>query len=265
MASRAEPPAGLALPTAPSLGGAVRAAAGDAYYHSWRLLPANVVWAAAAILVLATILVAPLGLLLIPLLALPTAGVFRVTTRIARGASVSFWDAVDAWRTDVLSTLAIGIAVAGATAALGANVVTGLASGSPLGWGLATLAGWGLVALWLLAWTAWPILLDPDRADRPVSARLRLAALLVLAHPLRVGALALALALFLAASTVAVVALGTISVAFAALVASRYVLPAADRLEARISAAAAATAASATAAPAPTPALGDEPLESPAR
>jgi hypothetical protein len=110
--------------------------------------------------------------------------------------------------------------------------VTGLTSGSPIGWALATLAAWGIVALGLYAWTLWPILVDPHRAGRPVADRARLAALLVLAHPVRVAGLALALALLLALSAVALVALVAISVSFAALVASRYVLPAADRLDA---------------------------------
>jgi hypothetical protein len=56
----------------------------------------------------------------------------------------------------------------------------------------------------------------------------------VLAHPLRFAGLGAALAAFLALSTVLIVALATISVAFSALVASRFVLPAADRLEARL-------------------------------
>jgi hypothetical protein len=86
------------------------------------------------------------------------------------------------------------------------------------------------------AWIAWPILLDPARAAEPARDRLRLAALLVLAHPLRVAGLGLVLAVLVVVSTVAVIALVTVSVGFGALVASRYVLPAADRLEARLDA-----------------------------
>jgi uncharacterized membrane protein YesL len=222
------------LPAAPSIGGAIRAAGRNAYYHSWRLLPANVVWATVAIAVATAALVVPAAVLLLPLLALPTAGIFRVTTRIARGQAVSFWDAVDAWRTDVGRTLAFGAALVLATVVLGFNVVTGLGSASALGWALATTAAWGLVATWLVAWMGWPILVDPDRIDRTFRDNLRLAALLVLAHPLRIGALGLVLAIFLAVSTVAIVALVTISVAFAALVASQFALPAADRLEAQL-------------------------------
>jgi hypothetical protein len=70
--------------------------------------------------------------------------------------------------------------------------------------------------------------------NEPARERLRLAALLVLAHPVRVVGLGLVLAALIVISVVAVVALLTVSVAFAALVATRYVLPAADRLEARL-------------------------------
>ena len=117
---------------------------------------------------------------------------------------------------------------------LGTNVVTGLVSATPLGWAMATLALWGLVAAWLFAWTVWPIVTDPWRAAWPVRERVRLAAVLLLAHPIRIAALGVVLAAFLAVSTVAFVALLLVSVAIASLVAARYVLPAADRLDRQI-------------------------------
>jgi hypothetical protein len=179
-------------------------------------------------------LVSPLGLLLLPVLAVPAAGMFRVATRIARGDAVSFWDAADAWRADLRPTLGIGAAMVAAALILTGNVAIGLGGASPIGWALATLAGWGLIALWLFAWTLWPILADPRRAGRPTTERVRLAALLLLAHPVRIGALGLTLGVFLVASTVAIVALVTISAALSALIASQFILPAADRLEARL-------------------------------
>lgn len=242
MASRAEAiatGASEAVPrpaTSPTFFGAVRAALSDGYYHSWRLVPANVLWAVAAIGLAVAALAIPLGILLLPLLALPTAGVFRVTTRIVRGVAVSFWDAVDAWRSDLLATLVVGAGAVLLSLVLGTNAVLGLSSDSPIGWGLATMAAWGLAALWAVAWTAWPILEDPGRRGTPLRARLRLAVLLALAHPIRIGALALGLAVFLVLSTIAIVALVTVSVSFSALIASRYVLPAADRLETRLGA-----------------------------
>jgi hypothetical protein len=51
-----------------------------------------------------------------------------------------------------------------------------------------------------------------------------------------VGSLGLILAALLVVSTIAIVALVTVSVGFSALVASRYVLPAADRLESQLAA-----------------------------
>ena len=235
--SEPEPADTVVRPTpASTIGGAIRAAGKNAYFHSWRLLPANIVWAVVAIALAVAIVVSPLGVVLVPVLALPTAGIFRITTRIARGQAVSFWDAVDAWSSDIVRTLALGAAFTLALAILGFNVASGLASASALGWAFATLAAWGLVATWLFAWTAWPIVVDPDRADRAFAERLRLAALLVLAHPVRIGAFAFVVAVFLAVSAVAIVALVTISVAFAALVASELILPAADRLEAQLQA-----------------------------
>jgi hypothetical protein len=230
---------GGAVPAAPSFGSATRAALADLYYHSWRLVPANVVWSATAVLVFVALVLTPVGVVAIPILALPTAGLFRMATRIARGRSVSFWDAVAAWRVDLPATLAIGAGLALAGGILAINLVTGIVTGSLVGWAFATLAFWGLVGTWLIAWAAWPVVEDPARSCWPVRDRLHLAALLVLAHPIRIGGLALGLAVFLAASLVAIVALVTVSVAVAAVVAARYVLPAADRLEAQLGFAAA--------------------------
>jgi uncharacterized membrane protein YesL len=248
VASRAEP-----IPAPPSLRGAIRAAATDFYFHSWRLLPANVFWAVVALAIVAVAILVPPLLVLVPLAALPTAGIFRIAARIVRGEAVSFWDGIGAWRSDLLPSLALGTGLLGATIILGFNVATGLLSDSLPGWAFATLAFWGLVGTWLYAWVAWPILLDPVRAAEPARERLRLAALLILAHPLRVGGLGLVLAVLVVVSTVAVVALVTVGVSFGALVSTRYVLPAADRLAVRL-AVRAALARDADGRPAETPA-----------
>jgi hypothetical protein len=222
------------VPAPPSLRGAIRAAATDFYFHSWRLLPANVVWAVVALMIVAVAILVPPLIVLGPLAALPVAGIFRIATRIVRGESVSFWDGIAAWRSELVPSLALGAALLGVTIVFGFNVISGILADSLPGWAFATLAFWGLVGTWLYAWVAWPLLLDPARVNEPTRERLRLAALLVLAHPVRVVGLGLVLAVLIVVSAVAVVALVTVSVAFAALVATRYVLPAADRLEARL-------------------------------
>jgi hypothetical protein len=227
-------PVPATLPEPPGLRSALRAALTDFYFHSWRLLPANVLWTAVLLILVGLAILVPPLLVLLPLAALPLAGIFRIATRIVRGRSVSFWDGMSAWRGEIRPALLLGTGVLGATTVFGFNVVTGILSDTLPGWAFATLAFWGLVGTWLFAWVAWPILLDPERATQTVRERLRLAGLLVLAHPVRVGGLGLVLAVLLVVSTIAIVALVTVSVGFSALVASRYVLPAADRLEARL-------------------------------
>jgi hypothetical protein len=218
----------------PSLGGAIGMALTDLSSHSWRLVPANIVWAVIAILVLVALVLSPLGYVIAPILALPTAGIFRMTARIARGEDTSFWDAIRAWRTETWTELGLGAALLGAGLVFSVNIASGIVLGTMVGWALATLAFWGLAAAWLLAWSAWPVLADPRRALWPARFRLQLAALLVLAHPVRLAALGAGLAIFLVASTVAIVALITISVVVSASIATRLVLPAADRLDERL-------------------------------
>ena len=101
-------------------------------------------------------------------------------------------------------------------------------------WAIATAAFWGLAILVALGFALWPIAVDPERAGMAWRARVRLAGLLVLAHPGRMGVLSILLVILLAISTVIVAAVLTVSIGFSALVACRYVLPAADRLEARL-------------------------------
>ncbi len=77
----------IAPPSVPRLGVAIRAAFTDYYFNSMRLVSANVVWGAGLVVIVVVGLVWPLGgLLLLPLLALPTAGIFRMAARIVRVA-----------------------------------------------------------------------------------------------------------------------------------------------------------------------------------
>lgn len=229
--SRAEP---LAVPASPAIGRALRASAVDFYFHSWRLVPANALWGAALVALLLLVTVAPLlALLLLPILAFPTVGLFRLAALITRGEAVAFSDALAAWRLYAGPTLLAGASLSFVGLVFAVNVFGGLSSGSAIGWGLATFAIWGLLAMAAFASALWPLLVDPLRVELPVRTRFRLAGLLVLAFPLRLGLLALVLLVILAISTVLFAALLTISVAYCALVACHYVLPAADRFEGR--------------------------------
>ena len=233
MASRAEP---LPAKADGGLRSAVRAAAFDFYYQSIRVVPANILW---GIALLAVIAVATAGgplvtLAVAPLLAIPYVGVVRLAALTARGRDVVLSDVFRAYREFGLAALGIGTLTTLAVALLASNVVVGATMGGLGGWVFATLAASGLLGVWVVGFPTWVLVVDPNRADRPLRDRLRLAVLLVLAAPGRMAALGALLLILLLISTVAFAALMTISVSYAALVAARYVLPLADRLEAWI-------------------------------
>jgi hypothetical protein len=223
------------LPDAPTIGGSVRAALVDFYFNSLRLLGANGLWGFGLLALVFLLFTWPVAaLVLLVLLALPTAGIFRLATLIVRDRPVAFGDALDAWRRFLKSALLTGFTLTAITVVLGTNVVVGFSSGQPLGWALATAAGWGLVATWAVAVPFWPLLLDPLRDSMPLLERLRLAATLVIVSPLRFGSLLVLVAALLVVSLVFFAAILTISVAFVALLTARFTLPAADRLEGRL-------------------------------
>jgi uncharacterized membrane protein YesL len=235
VASRAEP---LPARANGGLRSAIRAAAFDFYYQSIRVVPANILWGIALLAVLAlAINGGPLVTLAVaPLLAIPYVGIVRLAALAARGRDVVLSDVWRAYREFGLPALAIGLLTTLAVALLASNVVIGASIGGLPGWVFATLAASGLLGIWVVGLPLWVLLVDPERADRPLRDRLRLAVLLVLAAPGRMVALGALLLIVLLISTVAFAALLTISVSYAALVAARYVLPLADRLEAWLAA-----------------------------
>jgi hypothetical protein len=227
----------VVLPPAPSLNGALRSSISDFYFNSWRLVPANLLWGLIlAILYLVAIAWWPVALVLSPVLALPYVGMNRLGGLIVRGEEVSFSDGVRAWREVGVAALLVGaLAVLGSGIML-ANLIGGLQSGDLLGVAFATAAAWGLIIgwVWLCAW--WPIVADPRRRAYGLIGTAKVAAYLVIAHPVRLAALGLLLLVLDVASTLAFAALVTVSLSFGAVVACRYVLPAADRMEARLAA-----------------------------
>lgn len=240
MASRAEERTGEAIepargPARPvRLAAAIRASLTDYYFNSMRLVPANVGWGAGlVVLVMIGLAWPPGGLLLLPLLALPTAGVFRLAARIVRTApDPGLRDVAWPYRHAVRSTVALGSIVVVAAVVLSGNVLAGIAArGDAIGWVLATLAAWGLVALWAGLLVTWPLVVDPARDDAPLREKLRLAGALLLLDPMRIAGLAVAALVITMVSAVLTAALLTISVSFVALVACRVVYPLADRLE----------------------------------
>jgi hypothetical protein len=230
------------LPPPPTLRGALRSSVSDFYFNSWRLVPANLLWGLGlGILYVLALVFWPAAIVLSPLLCLPVVSMHRIGGRIVRGEDVSLSDGLHAWREVGLGALVVGAVAIGAGAVMLANLIGGLQTADMAGVAFATLAAWGLIigVVWLCAF--WPILGDPNRSEYGFRASARLTAYLVLAHPVRFGALGLLLLVLYVASTLAFAALVTVALAFGAMVACRYVLPAADRLESQIAARNAAT------------------------
>ena len=222
------------VPRAPRLGTAVRQAAGDLYFNSWRLVPANLLWTAVLLLVLF------LGLAYVPFfaavaaLAIPTAGIHRLAALIARGEPATFSDVVDGMRRHALAAAIVGLAAVGLAIVFTTNVVLGLQAGGVAGWSLATFAAYGDLALAMFLVAFWPVLTDPRREDLSIKRRITLAGLVVIGAPGRMLALTLSIMLLLVASTVVVGAIALVGIAFVSLLATRYVLPLLDHIEARL-------------------------------
>lgn len=231
--SRADEAAARPLLAGSGLWSALRAATVDFYYHSIRLVVANLVWGAPFFVVwsLAVAGAPVLALVVAPLLAVPWVGVARLAALISRGDDVVLSDAFRAYRTYLVPALAAGVATTAAFGVLGSNVVSGLLSGGPVGWVLATLAGWGIAIGVAVSLAFWPLLVDPRRAGRSLVATARLAGLVVLANPLRIGSLGLVVVFVAIVGTVAAAAIATFALAWIALAACRVVLPLADRIE----------------------------------
>ena len=121
------------------------------------------------------------ALLSAPLLAVPYVAIARLAALTARGRDVVLSDALDAIRRFGLVALAAGAFAALAFAILASNIIVGTRVGGPVGWVLSTLAAAGILVLWVYGWPFWVLLVDPERDDERIAAKVRLAALLVIA------------------------------------------------------------------------------------
>ena len=227
--SRAEP---NTVPRAPHLGRVLRTSAEDLYYHGVRLVPTNVAWGLvvlAGLALLSTPIVFVVLIALVPL----TAGVMGMATTLVRSRTLVMSDFIGSIRPRLWAIVGIGIAQLVLVGVAAVDLLIGLQVGGFVGLILTVTSAYTAIAIWLLAVVAWPLLLDPLRGDLGTRECLRLGLLLVVAHPVRIGLLALVVGAVFAASTVLLAAIVTFAVAFGFLVCAHYVLPAADRLEGR--------------------------------
>ena len=217
-----------------SLVGALRRAATDLYFNSWRLAPANLVWAVVLLLALFVGPATLLGMTLLVATAVPLAGVYRMSALIARGEPVAFSDFLVAMRQYALRAMGTAAGAGLLAVVFLTNVVVGLQATDPVGWFVSAMGLWGAVclALFIVAW--WPLLVDPRRDGLGVRRRMALAGLAVIGQPARMLALSLTITLILIGSAVLFAALLLLGVAYTSLVSTNYVLPLVDGLEARV-------------------------------
>jgi hypothetical protein len=217
-----------------SLRSALRTSLQDFYFNSWRLAPANLVW---GVLLVAALVAGPLtllGIALLVLLAVPTAGLYRMGALIARNEPAAFSDFVGGMRRYGVQALAIAVGAAILAFVFTTNVIVGLQAGNPLGWFISAMALWGDVGLLMLLTTLWPVLVDPEREGVGLRQRVTLAGLAVIGRPVRILVLSVVIVFVLAASTILFAALIIVSVAYVAMVSSRVILPLVDEVETRV-------------------------------
>jgi len=210
----------------------VREAVSDLYYNSWRFLGANVIVGAALIVILLAAVGSLWALLLLPLAAVPAAGAMRMATRLVRDGSTGFDSFTELFRRPgrvLLLASAQGLVLL----VLGVDVAVGGELGSFAGSLLQVSALYGLAIGWAYAAAAWPIVLDPERDGDPLRARLRLALVILVAHPVRVGGVLLAAGLLLVVSVLLIAPFVTFAITLVWLGIARFVLPVADRIEGR--------------------------------
>ena len=197
-------------------------------------MPANIIWGVVLLATFGLLFVSiPIALLVfLFVLPFPTAGMFRLSALIVRGEPATLSDAL-AWRSFGPRALGAGLLIGGSSVVLGFNIALGIASVDPIGWATATAAFWGLVVLWLVAASVWPLLFDPLRTGESATSLVRLALIVALVKPLRYLILVGILTIVLVVSAILAVALLTVSAAFFALAMSFYAIHAADRIEQR--------------------------------
>ena len=221
------------LPAPPRVGRVLREAVSDLYYNSFRFLGANMLLGASLIVILLAAVGSAWLLALLPLAAVPAAGTMRMATSLVRHRHADFGDFTEVVGRPVM-VLGLGLAQGVVALVLVIDLWLGGAIGGAFGVLLSVSALYGLLIGWTYAAVAWTLILDPERDDMPISARLRLAAVILLAHPIRVGGYLLLVGLVLALSAVAIAPFLTFTVALAWLAIAHFVLPVADRIEGRL-------------------------------
>jgi len=220
------------VPPPPRLWRVLRESTSDFYFNSWRFLGANILIGALLVVTLFVAAWHPAGLLLGTLLLFPAMGTMRMATRLVRDFHTDLGDFADAVRRP-WPLLGVGLVQLAMLVVLVGDILIAAAWRSWAGTLLLVGAGYGLLAVWTYALVAWPLLLDPERDRESLGTRLRLAFVVILVHPVRIGLFGLLVAGLLAVSTALVAPILTFSVGVVWIAIARFILPVADRIEGR--------------------------------
>jgi uncharacterized membrane protein YesL len=222
-----------AVTAAPGVGRALRLAAEDLYYHGVRLVPANLLWGIGLLTTALALTQSPLGFALVIGMAPLTFGLMGMATIVVRDRTLVMSDFTRSIRTEFRPRLALAVAQLLLVAVAVVDLSVGFQIAGMLGLALVVVALYTLLATWVVAVVAWPLVMDPRREDESMRSRLRLAVILVVARPMQMAGLALVLGVLLVVSAILAAAIITFAAAYAALVAAHFVLPAAGRLQDR--------------------------------
>jgi hypothetical protein len=196
--------------------------------HAFALLAANLIWALLVAGYVFLLVGVPGLILVVPLLALPTASLTRLAVAAVRAGVPTLAMARDELGRLVLRKLGLAVAQIAVMAISLANLrlvaeiggVPGLLSGG--------VALYATIVTVLYGMALWPIVCDPMRAG-PVRGQLRLALAVTLRRPLQLALLGLFAGLAAVAS-VEVLAVALFLPSVVALAIIGYVVPAADEI-----------------------------------
>jgi hypothetical protein len=156
-------------------------------------------------------------------------GITRMAGQAARGNFPRLRDFRDGARHRLWAHLAIGAGQGLVLVIAIVNIGVGMAGDSLLFALITMVAGYvGLITV-VLAVAAWPLLLDPERADLSVAAVFRLALAVIMTRPISLVVIAV-VEIVLVAGISEFAVLGALLPSFGALVAANFVLPVADNL-----------------------------------
>jgi hypothetical protein len=205
-----------------SVRASLRAALGDTYRCSLRLLVLNSALSAVALAIVLAASYSPAALLLVPLAGPPAAALMHCAIRLARTEELVLADALEGLRLHWRRGLGL-TAVLAAGLALGVLAVRFYAAAGRSAWPVAALCAY-LLALFLVYQLAlWPLALAEPRTA--IRAALREAALTLVRRPLAALGLGLALLVVNALGAVAILPLLTLTVAYSFLAAVHFTLP----------------------------------------